>query len=194
MYSCDVFVSIIIIDKAWNRRMDILRRIALFAAMTGLLLTLVFEEQIYYSPVRMHVIANSQSAEDQSVKLKVRDAILELSGDIFGGAATGQEALNAAREHADEFEAAANEVLKENGFSYTCRAVVGRFKFPDKEYSGIVYPAGEYDAVRLILGEGGGENWWCVMYPPLCVTGRAHTGKKVIVKSAFLEWIRSFSL
>lgn len=122
------------------------------------------QEDLQSNLVRLHIIANSDSNEDQAVKLKVRDAVL---------AETEKELeINTKEEivkNLDKFEKIANEVLAENGFPYTAHAVYGKFDFPKKEYKNITLPAGEYYGVRLILGEGEGHNWWCVMYPPLCV-------------------------
>lgn len=122
------------------------------------------QEDLQSNLVRLHIIANSDSNEDQAVKLKVRDAVL---------AETEKELeINTKEEivkNLDKFEKIANEVLAENGFPYTAHAVYGKFDFPKKEYKNITLPAGEYFGVRLILGEGEGHNWWCVMYPPLCV-------------------------
>lgn len=122
------------------------------------------QEDLQSNLVRLHIIANSDSDEDQAVKLKVRNAVL---------AETEKELEISAKEeivkNLDKFEEIANEVLAANGFPYTARAVYGKFDFPKKEYKNITLPAGEYFGVRLILGEGEGHNWWCVMYPPLCV-------------------------
>lgn len=122
------------------------------------------QEDLQSNLVRLHIIANSDSNEDQAVKLKVRDVVL---------AETEKELeINTKEEivkNLDKFEEIANEVLAENGFPYTAHAVYGKFDFPKKEYKNITLPAGEYYGVRLILGEGEGHNWWCVMYPPLCV-------------------------
>lgn len=122
------------------------------------------QEDLQSNLVRLHIIANSDSNEDQAVKLKVRDAVL---------AETEKELeINTKEEivkNLDKFEKIANEVLAENGFPYTAHAVYGKFDFPKKDYKNITLPAGEYYGVRLILGEGEGHNWWCVMYPPLCV-------------------------
>lgn len=122
------------------------------------------QEDLQSNLVRLHIIANSDSNGDQAVKLKVRDAVL---------AETEKELeINTKEEivkNLDKFEKIANEVLAENGFPYTAHAVYGKFDFPKKEYKNITLPAGEYFGVRLILGEGEGHNWWCVMYPPLCV-------------------------
>lgn len=127
-------------------------------------------EDISDGIVRLHVIANSNSEFDQTVKLKARDALLQESARL-----SGEEEIDLAfaEHYRTELTAAVNAVLKENGCDYTCSLVTGRFSFPTKSYENITLPKGEYDAVRVILGTGSGENWWCVMYPPLCFTESA---------------------
>lgn len=107
--------------------------------------------------VRLHIIANSESDEDQQVKLMVRDAIInaQKKGEISTLSDVAEKA---------------GEVLTDNGFSYGAIASEGRYYFPTKYYKNIKMPAGMYNAVRITLGEGIGRNWWCVMYPPLCFT------------------------
>lgn len=120
--------------------------------------------------LRMHVIANSDSAEDQAVKLKVRDAVLEAGKDLFDGSLTADEAENVLASDKQALQNAAETVLRENGFSYGARVEIGRDFFNTRTYDGkVTLPAGEYEAVRVILGEGKGQNWWCVMFPPLCL-------------------------
>lgn len=120
--------------------------------------------------VRLHVIANSDSQQDQAVKLLVRDEVLRVSRELSGGAVMG---LSFAKLHHDLLTDAANHVLQENNCNYTCRIETGNFAFPTRKYESLTLPAGNYDAVRIVLGEGNGQNWWCVMYPPLCFTEHA---------------------
>ena len=115
--------------------------------------------------VRLHVVANSNSEVDQAVKLSVRDAILKTASGKNGGK---DITLLSVEENREELLSAADKVLKENGCTYGCVLETGRFSFPVKSYENITLPAGKYDAVRVVLGEGQGENWWCVMFPPLC--------------------------
>lgn len=111
--------------------------------------------------VRLHVIANSDSDEDQAVKLKVRDAVLKA---VEGGDISDPEQLRAMA------QTAAEQTLRENGAEYGACTVYGMYDFPEKSYRGITLPAGEYNGIRVILGSGSGHNWWCVLYPPLCVS------------------------
>lgn len=111
--------------------------------------------------VRLHVIANSDSEEDQSLKLKVRDAILAHSRSNF----TKKDEVKGELEI---YKKIAQEVIAENGYDYPVEVEYGNFKFPTKEYNNIRLPAGNYDAVRVKIGSAKGQNWWCVMFPPLC--------------------------
>lgn len=120
--------------------------------------------------LRLHILANSDSPADQAVKLRVRDAVLEATGELFSSAGTLEEAEAAARENLPAIEAAAREALAEAGYGYPVRAELVNDRFSTREYDqGITLPAGEYRALRLSIGEGQGKNWWCVMFPPICV-------------------------
>ena len=132
--------------------------------VVSLAIMLTFSPGIF----RLHVIANSDSAEDQAAKLAVRDAILSYERDMWdvSSAAETKARLMADGEGLCD---AIDTALAEYGMDYTAELHVGRYDFPDREYGGVVYPAGEYEALRVILGEGAGKNWWCVMFPPLCI-------------------------
>lgn len=120
--------------------------------------------------VRLHIIANSDSDVDQAVKLAVRDRIIEEERERFGAAAEKEECRKQIKENLSYFQQAANEVLREKGFDYEAQVEYGVFDFPMKRYNGMVLPAGSYEGVRVVLGNGSGQNWWCVMFPPLCFT------------------------
>lgn len=117
--------------------------------------------------MRLHVIANSNTQQDQDVKLKVRDRIIEYLDDL-DGAKNKEEAIDYVSKELKGIEAVAEDELQKNGCSYSVQAMVGRYDFPDKDYAGVTMPAGEYDALRVVLGEGEGDNWWCVVFPPFC--------------------------
>lgn len=122
------------------------------------------------SVLRMHVIANSDSTEDQAVKLKVRDAVLEAGKNLFDGSLTAADAETVLESDKQALQSAAETVLRENGFSYGVCVEIGKDFFNTRTYDDkVTLPAGEYEAVRVILGEGKGQNWWCVMFPPLCL-------------------------
>ena len=119
--------------------------------------------------LRLHVIANSGGEADQAAKLAVRDALLAAGADIFGGSASAAEAEAALAPRLDTLTDLACKVLRARGMAYDAAVVVDEAYFNTRSYEGITLPAGRYRAVRVILGEGGGENWWCVMFPPLCL-------------------------
>ncbi len=120
--------------------------------------------------LRLHIIANSDSEADQAVKLQIRDAITEAFQDDFSAAADKDAACALAEALLPEAEAIANHVLEEQGFSERASASLTFCYFPEKTYGDMTFPAGYYDALRITIGEAKGQNWWCVLYPPLCFT------------------------
>ena len=119
--------------------------------------------------LRLHILANSDSEMDQAVKIKVRDAILADTGALFSKASTRGAAQEAAKKALPGMEETASRVLKENGFEGTAHAEFCNMYFNTRNYGEYTLPAGMYDAVRITLGAGKGHNWWCVIYPPICV-------------------------
>ena len=117
---------------------------------------------------RLHVLANSNSEEDQNLKLKVRDSLLNYMNGLCSNCSTKQEAISIANEHKDDFQKIAEQTIKENGYDYTAKINIDNFYFPTKNYGDISLPAGYYDALRVEIGEAKGKNWWCVMFPSLC--------------------------
>jgi stage II sporulation protein R len=118
--------------------------------------------------IRFHVVANSDLNKDQWVKLKVRDAILKALGPKLSKSSSREESLRILQENLEEIQNIANNVLKQYGQSYSAKAMIGDFTFPIKKYGTITLPAGQYKALKVVLGNGEGKNWWCVMFPPLC--------------------------
>ena len=120
------------------------------------------------SVFRLHVIANSNSNEDQSLKYKVRDNLLNYMNNVCTNCTTKEEAINIVTIHEEEFKKIAIETIHNSGYSYDVQIEIGNFEFPTKKYGDISLPAGFYDALRIKIGEAKGENWWCVMFPSLC--------------------------
>lgn len=120
------------------------------------------------SVFRLHVIANSDSDEDQALKLKVRDSLLEYMNSLCSSTSSKEEAMRIANEHIDDFTKIAQDVIAQNGYNYSVDVSVGSCDFPTKEYGDVSLPAGTYDALRVKIGSASGHNWWCVMFPPLC--------------------------
>lgn len=136
--------------------------------------------------VRLHVIANSNSPEDQDLKLKVRDAILAETQAILLDAGDRLEAVQRIVDHWQQIEEAALAAVTRAGYDYEIRMELGSFPFPDREYGGVLLPAGEYEALRVIIGAGRGDNWWCVLFPPLCYleTAAADPGSDGVITLA----------
>ena len=117
---------------------------------------------------RLHVLANSDSAEDQALKLKVRDSLLNYMNNICSNCTTKEEAISLANENKKNFQQIAEQTISENGYNYPVKINIDNFYFPTKNYGDITLPAGFYDALRVEIGEAKGKNWWCVMFPSLC--------------------------
>ena len=120
---------------------------------------------------RLHILANSDSEKDQAVKIAVRDAVLEYERECTGAASAfdAAEAESIIRTHGAGILQTVRETLEKNGAEYDAQLAVGKFDFPEKQYGEKIYPAGEYRALRILLGEARGKNWWCLMFPPLCI-------------------------
>ncbi|OPY56719.1 MAG: Stage II sporulation protein R (spore_II_R) [Pelotomaculum sp. PtaU1.Bin035] len=118
--------------------------------------------------IRLHIVANSDSASDQELKRKVRDEIIRCVARDFLGAGNIDTARTIARSDLTQIKETASREIKENGQDYPVNVELDSFTFPTKHYGPFVLPAGDYEAVRVIIGSGGGTNWWCVLFPPLC--------------------------
>lgn len=141
---------------------------AFFVFISAISYVNAVSEDLSNSVFRLHVIANSDTAEDQELKYKVRDKVLEYMNKISSDCSSKEDVISIAYKYQDEFKKIAEEVIKENGFNYTVNIKIGNFAFPTKTYGDISFPAGNYDALRIEIGEAEGQNWWCVMFPPLC--------------------------
>lgn len=122
------------------------------------------------SVFRLHVIANSDSNEDQNLKYIVRDKLLEYMNELCINCSTKEEAISIAQNNLNNFKELALQTIREEGFDYSVNVNIGNFEFPTKYYGDISLPAGYYDALKVEIGEAKGQNWWCVMFPPLCFT------------------------
>lgn len=128
--------------------------------------------------LRLHILANSDTAEDQQVKLAVRDELLNCGSDIFSGKTNLKSVKKVLNSEQNKLTDAANRVLRQNGFEYRAKICLSNEYFTTRTYDNYTLPAGEYLALKVILGEGEGHNWWCVMFPPLCLP--AATNEKEI--------------
>ncbi len=118
--------------------------------------------------LRLHIVASSDLPRDQALKLKIKDKITQKMGPRISALKTKEEALDFLRDNAAVIEEIAKQEAMEQDVKYDAKAEVGIFPFPTRSYGHLVLPAGKYEALRIVLGEGQGANWWCVMFPPLC--------------------------
>ena len=125
--------------------------------------------------LRLHILANSDSPADQAMKLKIRDAVLSCSGELFSGCDTRQKMISAAQEQLPKIQQVAEQTALHNGYELPVTVSVTDMFFETRRYDHVILPAGTYTAVRIELGAAAGKNWWCVLYPPLCVSA-AQTG------------------
>lgn len=142
--------------------------IAINTKESSLELTELNYDDIKDKLIRFHVIANSDTDEDQNLKLKVRDKVVEALSEKLSNVNSLEEAENVLEENIDYVNEIAKEVIEENNYTYEVTTMLSYENFPDKVYGDCVFPQGNYEAFRVIIGEGKGQNWWCVMFPSLC--------------------------
>ena len=147
---------------------EIILMLAAALVLTSGTVALHTQSELADKVVRLHVLANSDSEEDQALKLKVRDAVLEQASEILKGVETRGEACQRLTAILPELEKTARAVILANGYDCSVRAELAETAFPTKDYDGFSLPAGEYLALRVLIGEAAGQNWWCVVFPPLC--------------------------
>ncbi len=140
--------------------------------------------------LRIHIRADSNENAAQAVKYKVRDRVVEYLTPLVASYATKAEAMAGAQSKLESISAVATQALREEGFSYAAKATVKREQFPTRVYGDHTLPAGEYTALIIELGRGAGDNWWCVVYPPLCF---AATDQDVIYRSKIMEIIEAWN-
>lgn len=170
-----------------------LKNLAVVALLVAAAAGIMWYEPFYKScaeitdnALRLHVVANSDSETDQQIKLEVRDAVLAATKDIVTGASGKEGAVAALAASLSIVESAANQTLKNAGYDYTARAYVCDMHFDTLSYGEATLPSGNYTAVRVELGQAEGKNWWCVMYPPLCVMA-AGESEQELLDEAFTE-------
>ena len=144
--------------------------ILLIAMMALSFLPVHGERDIYDTVVRLHVLANSDTEEDQALKLMVRDGVLEAAAPLVGSCTTQAEAIEVLTAHLAELEAAALSVVQSEGYDYPVTVLLGEEDYPTRTYESCAFPAGTYVSLRVLIGEGEGQNWWCCLFPPLCLS------------------------
>lgn len=149
-----------------------LKRIAILGLVVAVVWTgglLADKERLRQDILRLHVVAASDSQEDQAVKLRVRDVVLESLHQGLSDLTDLEQAKNYVTQMLPKIEQAANQVLAEAGFDDTVQVSLTDWEFPEREYDTFSLPAGVYNALRVVIGEGEGQNWWCVVFPELCM-------------------------
>ena len=120
------------------------------------------------SVFRLHIIANSDSDEDQALKYKVKNNIISYMNKLCENSSSKEETIEIAKNHINDFKQIADKTIADNNFDYTSTVEIGNYRFPTKYYGDIALPSGNYDALEIKLGNSSGKNWWCVLYPSLC--------------------------
>ncbi len=141
------------------------------------------ETEIYDNVLRLHILANSDSEEDQALKIKVRDSVLAASTDLFSGISSREEALTVLEANRDRMERAAAETIAREGYSYPVELKLGEEHYPARSYGSICFPSGTYVSLQIRIGEAKGQNWWCVLFPPLCLSaaGKAQNNEDAFI-------------
>lgn len=147
------------------------------------------QQEIAEQCIRIHIRANSNSETDQAVKLKVRDEVTEYLTSKLDGCKSKNEARNTLEREKTNLVKIANKTLYDNDFEYKASIAFKNEYFPDRKYDGYDFPEGNYDALIIYLGEGVGDNWWCVAFPPLCFVPESEGGEKIVYKSWVKEWL-----
>ena len=151
-----------------KRSLLIIFLLALYIFFSAFAYVSTVSETISNSVFRLHVIANSDSQEDQNLKYIVRDNLIKYMNYLTTDITSKEEAIKIAQNHKEDFYEIAKQTIKDNGYDYDVTIDIGNTYFPTKYYGDISLPAGYYDALRVEIGEATGQNWWCVMFPPLC--------------------------
>ncbi|WMJ85284.1 stage II sporulation protein R [Anaerocolumna sp. MB42-C2] len=185
--------SALAIHKKWNYKSYIYCGFFSFSVLLVLFTLLLFkalpsdarkdnlQKGIASEIIRFHVIGNSDSAEDQALKLVIKGALTDALRPKLEHVKNINEARSILNNNLDEMETVANRIIKENGYDYTAKATIEKGYFPLKVYGDLSLPPGEYEAVRVELGAAAGQNWWCIMFPPLCFVDSTYS---VVPKSS----------
>lgn len=161
-------ITKIILNSKFKRFILVSALLIIYVCISAVSYTHAVTTDIADSVFRLHVIANSNSDEDQNLKYIVRDKVIEYMSSISQNASSKEEVIKIAKANLDKIQAIASQTIRENGYTYSVNVEVGNFSFPSKRYGDITLPPGYYDALRIKIGEAEGQNWWCVMFPPLC--------------------------
>ena len=141
---------------------------------------------------RMHIRANSNSSEDQNIKYEIRDSVVQVLTPILCNVESKSEAMSILANNLDLVVDTANSILSANGFAYTASASIHSELFPTRSYDDVTLVSGVYDSLIISLGSGTGDNWWCVVYPPLCFVGTDNSTSNIVYRSKLLDIINKF--
>lgn len=144
-----------------------------------------------YDYLRLHIRANSNSEIDQNVKYEIKSVLVEFLTPCFGSVKSKEEAVELVRKLKVDIEKKCDEILIERGFNYKSNVKVDNEYFPTRSYSNVTLDAGFYDAVIVELGTAEGDNWWCIMYPPLCFVNKIDETKQIKYESRILNWLKN---
>ena len=158
----------IICSKNVKNSLILLFLLFLYVSISAISYATTVSSDIENSVFRLHVLANSDSEEDQNLKYIVRDKLIEYMNTICIDVTNKEEAIEIANSHKEDFLNIAKQTIIDNGYDYDVTVEIGNYDFPTKEYGDISLPSGYYDALRVKIGNAEGQNWWCVMFPPLC--------------------------
>jgi len=176
-----------------NKTMKIFVPIFLFLLLISAYVTPFIQtsERISDDVFRLHILANSDNEEDQQLKLKVRDAVLKKGQNVFTDCSSLEEIIASCESNIDLFEETATECIKENGYNYSVNAYVDKEYFNTREYEEITLPSGIYNALKIEIGEAKGHNWWCVMFPAICLSAVSDSEMNNILDEEEIELINS---
>lgn len=176
-------------SKRFRRWELVLLVVTALSLMTGAM-ALRTQDQLAEKVVRLHVLANSDSPEDQALKLEVRDVVLERAEALLSRCGGRQEAESLLRGQLLEFEDLARQVVRNAGYDYPVTVELAETRFPTREYDSFTLPAGNYLALRVLIGEAAGQNWWCVVFPPLCAAASADVPASALAAGLTEEEVR----
>ncbi len=180
--------------KRWVMLVGLVSVVCLFAVDTGVCTA-------YESPpplIRLHVAANGESLREQQVKMQVRDELLAYLNPLLAGITDPESAIGTLKVHLGQLSEVANQSLQDQGEDYRASLQLGEFNFPPKHYGTFTLPAGRYQALNVTLGSGEGRNWWCVVFPPMCLTSgvcqpllEQAVPKTLVLRSFVWDWWQS---
>ena len=185
------YITNFLSNSKFKRFLLVIILLILYITISAISYTNAVCTNIADSVFRLHVIANSDSEADQNLKYIVRDNVINYIREISKTATSKDEIIEIAQNNLDEIENIAMQTIYEHGYNYTVQVNIGNFAFPSKQYGDITLPPGYYDALKIEIGKADGQNWWCVMFPPLCfvdvTSGIVPDESKEIMKHSMQE-------